>query len=181
MLCNLVSRSFSLFDMKKYLFGRVLPHINSQKLRGNGFDIPFLTPRTVLSTNKTHVYSLLVTFDVLRLEPKQVNVFCAIFRILIHSDPKILQISFLQPFSVKTRSANVIKLTPSQKKFRRVVLQRHSLIPKSIFTGNININTLVALFSFFISNLTCCICAYTIGICHMPLYCHTAIFVLKCC
>ena len=105
MLCNLVSRCFSLFDMKKYLFCRVLPHINSQKLRGNGIGIPFLTPRTrenneklkLSSTNKTHVYSLLVTFDVLRLYvvTKKSKFFGVIFRILIHSGPKILQIFFL--------------------------------------------------------------------------------------
>ena len=91
--------------MKKYLFCRVLPYVSSQKLRGNGIGIPFLTPRTrenneklkLSSTNKTHVYSLLVTFDVLRLYvvTKKSKFFCAIFRILIHSDPKILQISFL--------------------------------------------------------------------------------------
>ena len=28
LVCNLVSRVFPLFDMKKYLFCRVLPHIN---------------------------------------------------------------------------------------------------------------------------------------------------------
>ena len=52
------------------------------------------------STNKTHVYSLLVTFDVLRLYvvTEKSEFLCAIFRILIHSDPKILQISILQPF-----------------------------------------------------------------------------------
>ena len=27
-ICNLVSRGFPLFDMKRYLFCRVLPHIN---------------------------------------------------------------------------------------------------------------------------------------------------------
>ena len=111
MLYNLVSRCFSLFDMKKYLFCRVLPHINSQKLRGNGIGIPFLTPRThqnneklkLSSTNKTHVYSLLVTIDVLRLYvvTEKSKFLCTTFRILIHSDPKILQISFLKPFSVK--------------------------------------------------------------------------------
>ena len=142
---NLVSRYFSLFDMKKYLFCRVLPHINSQKLRGDGIGIPFLTLGTrenneklkLSSTNKTHVYSLLVTFDMLRLYvvTDKNNFLCEIFRILIHSDPKILQISFLQPFSVKTWSANVIKLSPSYEKFRRVVLQRHFLFPKNIFTG----------------------------------------------
>ena len=49
---------------------------------------------------------------------------------------------------------------------------------KASLPGNININTLVVLFSFFISNLTCCICANKIYIssmfiviCHM----HTAI------
>ena len=136
---NLVSRYFSLFDMKKYLFCRVLPHINSQKHRGSGIGIPFLTLKTrqnneklkLSSTNKTHVYSLLVTFDVLRLYV----VTNAIFSILIHSDHKILQVSFLQPFSLKTWSANVIKLSSSCKKFRRVVLHRLYLIPKSIFTG----------------------------------------------
>ena len=145
MLCNLVSRCFSLFDMKKYLLCRVLPHLNSQKLRWNRISIPLLTPRQrqnneklkLSSPNKTHVYFLLVTFDVLRLYvvSKKSKFFCTIFRILIHSNPNILQISFLQLFSLKTRSTNVIKLSSSCKKFRRVVLHRIPLIPKSIFTG----------------------------------------------
>ena len=75
MLRNLVAKCFSPFDMKKYLFCRVLPHINSQKLKGNEIGIPFLTPRKrennkklkLSSTNKTHAYSLLVTCDVVRL------------------------------------------------------------------------------------------------------------------
>ena len=127
---NLVSRYFSLSDMKKYLFCRVLPHINSQKLRGDGIGIPFLTLGTrenneklkLSSTNKTHVYSLLVTFDMLRLYvvTDKNNFLCEIFRILIHSDPW---------------SANVIKLSPSYEKFRRVVLQGYFLFPKNIFTG----------------------------------------------
>ena len=143
MLCNLVSRCFSLFAMKKYLFCRVLPQINSQKLRGNGIAIPFLTSRTrqnneklkLSPANKTHFYSLLVTFDVLTLSVVTLksNFFSAIFRILIQ-DPKILQISFLQPFSLKTWSANMIKLSSSCKNFRRVVLLRLPLIPKSMFT-----------------------------------------------
>ena len=105
MLCNLVSRCFSLFNVKIDLFCRILSHINSQKVPGNWIGIPFLTRRTrqnneklkLLSTNKTHVYSLLATFDVLRLYvvTKKSRFFCAIFRILIHSDPEILQISFL--------------------------------------------------------------------------------------
>ena len=81
-------------------------HIStSQKLRGNGISILFLTPGTRVnneklkrpSTNKTNVYSFLVTFDVLRLYlvTKKSKFLCAIFRILIHSDPRILQISFL--------------------------------------------------------------------------------------
>ena len=99
-LCNLVSRCFSLFDMK-YLFCRVLPYVSSQKLRGNGIGIPFLTPRTrenneklkLSTTNKTHIYSLLVTFDVLRvyIVTEKSKFLCAIFCILIHSDSKILQ------------------------------------------------------------------------------------------
>ena len=119
--------------------------LTSQKLRGNGIGILFLTLVTCENndklklsfTNKTIFCPLLVTFDVLRLYvvTEKSKFLCAIFRVLIHSDPKILQISFLQPFSVKTWSVNVIKLSSSYKTFRRVVLQRHSLIPKSIFTG----------------------------------------------
>ena len=48
--------------------------------------------------------------------------------------------------------------------------------------------TLLVLFSFFISNLACCICANKIyisnrfiAICHTPLYCLIPIFPLKCC
>ena len=80
-------------------------HIStSQKLQGNGIGIPFLTPRTrknneklkLSSTNKTHVYSLLVTFDVLRLYvvTKKSQFLCAIFYILIHSNPKTLPKKF---------------------------------------------------------------------------------------
>ena len=74
---------------------------------------------------------------------------CAIFRILIYLNPKILHISFLKPFL-----AIVIKLFSSYKKLCRAVFKRRScnsktfwfvffciylkqlpLIPKSIFTG----------------------------------------------
>ena len=49
------------------------------------------------STNKTHVYFLLVIFDMLRLYVvTNKSIFLrTIFRTLNHSDPKILQISFL--------------------------------------------------------------------------------------
>ena len=105
MLCNLVSRCFPLFYMNKCLFCCILSHINSQKLRVRGISIPLPNPRMrqnneklkLSSTNKTQVYSLLVTFDMLRLYAiqKKVNFLCAIFHILIHSHIKILQISFL--------------------------------------------------------------------------------------
>ena len=105
----------------------------------------FLTLRTrknneklkLSSTNKTHVHSLLVTFDVLRLYAvtEKSKFLCAIFRILIHSGVKILQISFLWLYPVKSWSVNVIKLSSSYNKFRRVVFKRVPLIPKSIFTG----------------------------------------------
>ena len=79
--------------------------LTSQKLRENGIGILFLTLRMrenndklkLSSTNKTLFYSLLITFDVLRLYvvTEKSTFLCAIFRILINSDPKILQISFL--------------------------------------------------------------------------------------
>ena len=102
------------------------------------------------STIKTRAHPLLVTFDVPRLHVvlKKNQFRCAIFRILIYSNPKILQISFLKPFL-----ASVIKFFSSYKKFRRAVFKRRfcnsksfwfffriylkelPLIPKSIFTG----------------------------------------------
>ena len=103
------------------------------------------------STIKTRAHPFLVTSDVLRLHvvTKKNQFRCAIFRILIYSNPKILQISFLKPFL-----ASVIKFFSSYKKFRRAVFKRRSciskifwfiffriylkqlpLIPKSIFTG----------------------------------------------
>ena len=79
--------------------------LTRQNLQGNGIGILLLTLRTrenneklkLSSTNKTHVSSLSVTFDVLRLYKvtEKSKFFCAIFRILIHTDPKILQISFI--------------------------------------------------------------------------------------
>ena len=117
----------------------------SQKLRGNVVGIPLLTLRTrenskelkLSSKNKTHVYSLLVTFDVLRVYviTEKSEFLCAVFRILIYSDPKILQMSFLLSFSDKTWPAVVIKLLPSYKKFRRDFFKKLSLIPKRIFNG----------------------------------------------
>ena len=101
------------------------------------------------STIKTRAHPLLVTFDVPRLHVvlKKNQFRCAIFRILIYSNPKILQISFLKPFL-----ASVIKFFSSYKKFHRAVFKRRScyskffwfffciylkqpLISKSIFTG----------------------------------------------
>ena len=76
----------------------------------------------------------------------------------------------------------MIKLPSAYKVFHQVVFTRLPL------PGNISINTLAVLFSFFISKLTCCICAKKfyisnrfIAICHMPLYCHIVIFFLRCC
>ena len=75
------------------------------------------------STIKTRAHPLLVTFDVPRLHVvlKKNQFRCAIFRILIYSNPKILQISFLKPFL-----ASVIKFFSSYKKFRRAVFKRCS-------------------------------------------------------
>ena len=75
MLCNFVSRSFPLFDMQKYWFCRVLPHVNQPKTSRKEISKLFLSLRSrrnneklkLLSRNKTHVHSILVTFDVLRL------------------------------------------------------------------------------------------------------------------
>ena len=93
----------------------------SKKLRGNEIGILFLTLKTrenneklkLLSTNKTHVYSLLVIFDVLRLYvvTEKICFLGSLFCILIYSNAQILQICFLQPSSVKTCRANVIKLS----------------------------------------------------------------------
>ena len=85
-------------------------HISvSQKLRDNKIGMPFLTLRPceideklkLWSTNKTHVYFLLVTFDVLKLYvvTDKSKCLCAIFHNLIHSNPKILQISFVRHLS----------------------------------------------------------------------------------
>ena len=127
--------------MKKYLFCSVLPHINQPKTSREQ-DRPFLTLRTrknneklkLSSTNKTHVHFLLVIFDALRLYSvtEKSKFLCAIFRILIHSGLKILKISF---YPVKSWSVNIIKLSSSYNKFRRVVFKTVPLIPKSIFTG----------------------------------------------
>ena len=79
--------------------------LTSKKLLGNGIGILLLTltmrenneKLKLSSTNKTHVCSLLVTLDVQRLYvvTEKSKFFCAILRILIRSDPKILQISLL--------------------------------------------------------------------------------------
>ena len=135
-ICNLVSIGFPLFGMKKYLFCRVLPHINQPKTSGNGISKLFLPLRRhenneklkLSSTTRTRAHPLLVTFDVLRLHVvTEKNQFrCAIFRILIYSNPKILQISFLKPFL-----ASVIKFFSSYKKFRRAVFKRRSCNSKN--------------------------------------------------
>ena len=153
--------------MKKYLFCRVLPHINLLKTSGNNISKLFLTLRKhenneklkLPSTIKTCTHPLLVTFDVLRLHvvTENKNQFrCAIFRILIYSNPKILQISFLKPFL-----AYVIKFVSSYKKFCRAVFKRRfcnsnfffciylkqlPLSPKSIFTGEYQHNQYTCFF-----------------------------------
>ena len=135
--CNLVSKGFPLFDIKRYLFCHSFSSFTSN----------FWCGKTACSKWKKNQFR------------------CAIFRILIYSNPKILQISFLKPFL-----ASVIKFFSSYKKFRRAVFKRLScnskifwlffhiylkqlpLIPRSILLGNINnINTLVFLFPLFIS------------------------------
>ena len=125
------SIGFPLFDMKRYLFCRVLPQINQPKTSRNNISKLFLPLRRhdnneklkLSSTIKARSHPLLVTFDVLRLHVvTEKNQFrCAIFRILIYSNPKILQISFLKPFL-----ASAIKFFSSYKKFRRAVFKRRS-------------------------------------------------------
>ena len=118
--CNLVSKGFPLFDIKRYLFCHSFSSFTSN----------FWCGKTACSKWKKNQFR------------------CAIFRILIYSNPKILQISFLKPFL-----ASVIKFFSSYKKFRRAVFKRRScdsknfwfffhiylkqlpLIPKSIFSG----------------------------------------------
>ena len=124
--------------MKRYLFCHALPHINYLKTSGNNISKLFLTLRRhenneklkLPSTIKTRAHPLLVTFDVLRLHVvTEKNQFrCAIFRILIYSNPKILQISFLKPFL-----ASVIKFFSSYKKFRRAVFKRRSCNSKNFW------------------------------------------------
>ena len=85
-------------------------HISSQKLQGKGLAYCFLPLEPVKITRnwnfypKTkHVFSLLVTFDGdIWSNRKKTFLVCAIFRILIHSDPKTLQISFfIAVFGIK--------------------------------------------------------------------------------
>ena len=80
---------------------------------------------------------------------------------------------------------NFRKLT---KSFAEPFLRDFLWFQRAFLLGNININTLAVLFSFFISNLTCCIFTNKIyirnrfiAICHTPLYCLIPIFPLKCC
>ena len=126
-------------------------------------------------TNKTHVYSLLVTFNVLRLYvvTKKSKFFCVIFCIPIHSDPNILQISFLQPFSLKTWSANVIKLSSSSKEFGPSCFTETSFYSKKHLYREISISIHLLLYSHFLYLiLTCCICANKIYISNMFINCN---------
>ena len=98
-------------------------------------------------------------------------------------NPNILHISFMSPFLEETLSANMIKLFSSSKEFRRLFFERRfcsfkmvwfafyceylkllPLFPKAFLMGNIEINILVVVWSFSISNSTCCICVYKIYI-----------------
>ena len=127
-------------------------HISSQKRQGNGIGILFFTFRTsknneklkLSSTNKTHVYSLLVTFDVHVCSNRKEVDFCVqFFKFWFMQILKFCKSLFIAVFDIKAWSANVIKLSSNYKKFCRVVFKRLSFIRKSIFKGNININTLV--------------------------------------
>ena len=121
--------------MKRYLFCRVVPHIKWSKTSENDTSKLFLPLRRhenneklkLSSTTRTRAHPLLVTFDVLRLHvvTKKNQFRCAIFHILIYSNPKILQISFLKP-----SLASVIKFFSSYKKFHRAVFKRRSCISK---------------------------------------------------
>ena len=135
------------------------------------------------STNKTHVYFLLVLFDVLRRYVATKKSFCVQYFIL-----RLIQIiKFCKSLSYSPfRLTNVIKLSSSHKRFCRVVFKRLPLIPKSIFTGEYQHLYTCCFILIFISNLTCCMCTIKIylsnqfiAICHMPLYYHVAIFLLK--
>ena len=84
-------------------------HIFSQKLQGNGIGILFFTLRTrenneklkLSSTNKTRFFFVSNFWWGCMQQPKKSKFLCAIFRILIHSDPKTLQISFYSRFKCK--------------------------------------------------------------------------------
>ena len=117
----LFSGNFYFLNWKSTYFVAYFYISTSQKLRGNEIGILFLTLKArenneklkLSSTNKTHVYSLLVNFDVLRLYvvTEKSYFLGSLCYILIYSNPQILQICFLQPFSVKTWRVNLIKLS----------------------------------------------------------------------
>ena len=139
-------------------------HISTrQKLQGSKIHILLLTSRTcennekmkLSSTNKTHVYFLLVLFDVLRRYVATKKSFCVQYFIL-----RLIQIiKFCKSLSYSPfRLTNVIKLSSSHKRFCRVVFKRLPLIPKSIFTGEYQHLYTCCFILIFISNLTCCMC-----------------------
>ena len=162
-----------------------------QKLRGNRIGILFFTLRTrenneklkLLSTDKTYVYSLLVTFYVhVCINQKKGNFCVQYFVFWFIQILKFCKSLSYSPFRQKKLGRQMwLDFRQLTKSFAESFLR--DLIPKSIFTGYYRV-----LFSFSISNLTCCICAnkiyisnWFIAIWHMPLYCHIAIFYLKCC
>ena len=138
-------------------------HISSQQLQGKGISVLFFTLRKRENNEKLKLSSTNKTrfFFVS-------NFWCGV----CSSNQKKVWLNFR-------------KLT---KSFVEPFLRDFLWFQRAFLPGNININTLAVFFSFFISNLTCCICTNKIYIsnrfiviCHTSLYCLIPIFLLKCC
>ena len=130
-------------------------HISySQKLRGNRIGILFFTLRTrenneklkLLSTDKTYVYSLLVTFYVhVCINQKKGNFCVQYFVFWFIQILKFCKSLSYSPFrQKKTWSANVIRLSATYKKFRWVISKRfdskkhfYRVLPSFILIFNI--------------------------------------------
>ena len=134
-------------------------HISTiQKLRKTNIGILFLTLKKRENNEKMHIdkestrsffiYNFWCAMNVCSYQKSRF--LRAILRILIHPNPNILQISFLPSFLWKTWLANVIKLSSSYKKFRRVVFKREtSFDSKKHFCQGISISMHLLFYSHF--------------------------------
>lgn len=140
--------------------------------------------RKCTSTKKAHVHSLFITFDVLWMYvvTKKVGFYEQYFVFWFIQILTFCKSLSYRHFCEKLGWQMWLNFHRLTKSFAESFLRDFLWFQRAFLSGNISINTLVFLFSFFIFNLCAnkiYISNWFIVILHMPLYYHIAIFLLK--